>query len=867
MVSQNRILTVSYGTFSCTLEGFDDPFGTMKAIAEYFRDLAAEDRYFGAEPPQPDAQMLHRIAEREIQRRVEAKIQDNGVILRAADLLDRPVPVARPQPAPEPVAPAPAPALATPAPTVAEVVEAAPRLLAVDDGVAAKLARIRAAVDRSRAAAPMADEIEDAEQPVDPEQMAAGLADDLPEAEGEDLAWSEVAPVVTVAPVEAEPAASPAVAADEFVEDIIDPPEETAADLAEAGPAPMPAPDAMVETADDDLPPPEAAAVAELAPVVPDAPAQTPADPAPLAAVEEPAPAAEPASAPRQVSGWHLRRRQRRLNREAAARAAAMAAPELPAAETPVQVAPLPDAAPADDFDFDALEAALENIEAEAAAAVTPDAPAPDLAAVDDDEALPAPHARLSADPEDAAPVAPEPAPVAAIPPMSEPEPEQAAAPAQDDVDTLIARLAAGTSPAPAVAAETADAPAPRVRIVKVRRTRLPDAAIDEGAQPPVAADNPPVAPEMPAASAEEPAEAPAPLLAEDDQAAQSLEPAEEAPELAEPDLPLAQAADVPEPPQPAAEALPSQPVRPSRPMPARPVGQRPATQRPVAPRADVALPHTGSPVSPARPVRPERVADRRNALDRGADRGEAAVDRLLRQADTEMAEADTRRRTSTIAHLKAAVAATVAERLAPRGPDAPTEPDATAVYRSDLATAVRPRRPGDSEAEAHSPAELARVAPLVLVSAQRIDRPALPPQAPVAVAMPSRPRGAAVSALAFDDEDDEDEGDIADGAPGNLFGGIGAFADWAQTAGAVDLADRLEVAAAWLLEAEGLDGFNRPQLMRVAAADEAAESREEAMAAFGALLREGRIVKSRRGIFTLPENSPALAKARKAAR
>lgn len=88
MDSIAKIMTVSYGTFSCKLEGFDDPFTTMQLVAEYFRKLAAEDRFFGGEPLQPDTDTLHRIAADANSNQIDAEVDETGIVLRQATVVD-----------------------------------------------------------------------------------------------------------------------------------------------------------------------------------------------------------------------------------------------------------------------------------------------------------------------------------------------------------------------------------------------------------------------------------------------------------------------------------------------------------------------------------------------------------------------------------------------------------------------------------------------------------------------------------------------------------------------------------------------------------------------------------------------------------
>jgi len=223
----------------------------------------------------------------------------------------------------------------------------------------------------------------------------------------------------------------------------------------------------------------------------------------------------------------------------------------------------------------------------------------------------------------------------------------------------------------------------------------------------------------------------------------------------------------------------------------------------------------------------PKDAAQRRSLPTLDADTG-PDMNRLLAETDNQMDEPEAATRRDAITHLRAAVAAKKADIAL--GAPATTEQKNNA-YRSDLAEAVKPRRPATTTARTERPAE-PRPAPLKLVAAQRIDT-----HQPRNVT-PVRPRRVAAVAPAP--------------APAPQAGG---FAEFAEEMGATKLPDLLEAAAAYMAFVEGMDEFSRPQLMntvRQGGADDF--SREEGLRSFGLLLRTGKLQKLDGGRFKASE-------------
>lgn len=223
-------------------------------------------------------------------------------------------------------------------------------------------------------------------------------------------------------------------------------------------------------------------------------------------------------------------------------------------------------------------------------------------------------------------------------------------------------------------------------------------------------------------------------------------------------------------------------------------------------------------PVAVRRPARP--VAKTRRETSEPVDT--ADVSRLMDETDLQMAKPESNRRRNALAHLRAAVAATIADKSL--GKD---DKDSTEAYRNDLAKAVRTRRPETSGVR--------KSVPLRLVAEQRINEPAA--EAPeIAAPTPE----VAVTDTHETQTEPVKTSDFAD------------FGQFAAHVGTHSLEAKLEAAATYLSQIRGIDQFSRPQLLRTVklSGTEDDFSREESLQHFAHMLRTGKFARKEDGLF-----------------
>ncbi|MFK7940085.1 MAG: hypothetical protein AB8B82_11940 [Roseovarius sp.] len=816
MINNSKILTVSYGTFSCTLEGFDDSFTTMKAIAEYFRDLASDDRYFGAEPPTPDAEMLARIAEREIERRVEAREDGGKIVLSAkeaapAALMSAPTDTApaQTQAAPEPQAQAPQTA-PTPAPQQAEATtdttEDTPATARQPEGFTAPM-------PAREAAQPTSQDVADAADDVEPDAVSAD---------------ADVADVVDEPQAEAETDTAP-----ELTElaDNTDTDTDTDTDTAT---------DADVDAADtsDDAQPEMPDTLADFASEVDDAAEDT----APLMAAQDVINHPDPDSVAAKLS----RIRSVVAQNEQPYSDTAYSEDEHANDFLETNLADL-DAALAED---DAAELSADAAADEARAEIEDDTAEVAVEAEeivseqDDDNMLLASISALSDDTADddapSEPTAPQAEEVAEDAPLELTEDELVEPKSFDPIEDTLAQLMADALPADEAPEASfdegqdeehadADQRPLNVRVMKVKKSDL-DAALNAG--------------ELQQA----PDDVDAANLFNDenedeDDVESTLSPEEEAElqrELAEVEADFAPEAHEGHEAEAEAEVIAEADEHHDTVEDVAALADDPAEDltddlEDVAYGDDDA--HENDDLIDA------ALEEAATAAARGVDRLQSVeqtsdVSRIFDEVDQQREEPGSSERRNAIQHLRAAVEATRADQNA--GVEISKDKDDSA-YRSDLADVVRPRRPRTGTTTRSQRPGSERPAPLKLVAEQRIDTPH----------EPVRPRRITTS-------------DLAEMEPVNLSDTDGSFADFAEEMGAGSLPELLEAAAAYMADVEGRPQFSRPMLMgKLKEVEGDAFSREDGLRSFGQLLRQGKLQKLKGGRFAITDETEYRAQAR----